>query len=57
MPLETYAMILFGIFFVCAFIALVSGKIVTAICFVAGAAISIVAINVLVNLGFASEVG
>ena len=56
MPLETYATILFLIFFVCAFIALVSGRVVVAICFVAGAAISIVATNVLVNLGFASEV-
>ena len=55
MPLETYATILIGIFFVCAFIALVSGKIGAAICLVIGGVISIVAINVVVNLGFASE--
>ena len=56
MPLETYATILFVFFFVCAFIALVSGKIGAAICLIAGGVISIVAINVVVNLGFASEV-
>ncbi len=56
MPLETYATILFGIFVVCAFISFVSGKIGAAICLVTGGVISIVAVNVVINLGFASEV-
>ena len=56
MPLETYATILLAIFFVCAFIAFVSGKVWAAVCLVTGGVVSIVAINVVVNLGFASEV-
>ena len=54
--MEICATILFSIFIFFAFIALVSGKIGAAICLFTGGIVSIVAINAVANLGFASEV-